>query len=424
MSRLYATLGPAVLCATFILGGDVSSTGRSAVGSWDDLPTVNMKGGLQVFWDVHDSSKGANAAIASEHGFAPVTIVNTFADYPGGQKENIRHTLGRRPNNNPWARPGYFERIVRRNVSKPTASEIWVNDIEFPIELDVSKAWRNTKVREASKAKDEAEFATSYFREWSKWYALPSKWTKEAHPDIRVGIYGRQLFDRDYWGLYSLSEKELKEKHSTELEIWKNIDDYVDFYVSSVYIFYRDPGSVYYVAGNVEENVRLGRSFGDKPVYAYEWLRFHDSNWLEGKDELDPYLVEALAIVPYFFGAKGIVLWGSEPQIKEAGIQPYRTLGLFMTQLNRVAAIATLIEGGQPAAKEEAVQRLWQSKQPLVRTIVTKSSSCVVMAVNPWQDENKTSLLKSSCMDNSLNIPLRGRHVTIVEYNNGVTSEY
>jgi hypothetical protein len=40
----------------------------------------------------------------------------------------------------------------------------------------------------------------------------------------------------------------------------------------------RDPGSIYYVAANVEENDQRTRRYGNKQVYAYEWLRYHDSN--------------------------------------------------------------------------------------------------------------------------------------------------
>ncbi|WP_254020829.1 hypothetical protein [Mesorhizobium escarrei] len=406
-----------------VLSTGLNASGQESPSSWDNLPAVKLKGGLKAFWNVRDSSKGANAAIASDHGFASVTLVNTFADYPGGQKENIRNTLSRQPNYNPWERPEFFEKIVRRNVSKPSSSEIWVNDIEFPIERDVGKAWRTAKELRTSQFKSEGEFEKSYVREWSKWFALPMMWTREAHPGLEIGIYGRQVFDRDYWGLYSPDKKRVSDKHNLELSIWRYIDPYVDFYVSGIYLFYQDPGSVYYMAANVEENVRLGRLFGSKPVYAYGWLRFHNSNPLKGNDELDPYLVEALAIVPYFSGAKGVVLWGNEPQIREAGTQPYRTLGLFISQLNRVAEISSIIEGGQFVTQDTAPD-LWRAKKPLVRAVFTKSSGCVFMAIDPWQAEDETSSVKADCMNNELEIPLRGRHATILRFDNGKSIEY
>jgi hypothetical protein len=46
------------------------------------------------------------------------------------------------------------------------------------------------------------------------------------------------------------------------------------------------------------------------PAPWYEWLRYHDSNKQLAGKELAPYLVEAMAVLPYFCGAKGIVLWG------------------------------------------------------------------------------------------------------------------
>jgi len=110
-------------------------------------------------------------------------------------------------------------------------------------------------------------------RQWATWFWLACKWTKEVRPDMPVGLYGPQPFRRDYWGVAGKSAQQIDGTHRSDAELWQYIDPQVDFYVASVYVFYDDPGSIYYLAANAEENYQRTRRYGNKPVYAYEWLR-------------------------------------------------------------------------------------------------------------------------------------------------------
>ena len=142
---------------------------------------------------------------------------------------------------------------------------------------------------------------------------MPLKWSKEIFPRTKLGIYGPQPFRRDYWGISGKSAQQIDGSHVSDSLLWQHIDPFVDFYVASIYIFYNLPDSIYYMAANVEENFQRTRPYGNKPLYAYTWMRFHDSNASEKNRELEPYLVEAMAVVPFFSGAKGNVLFGHEP---------------------------------------------------------------------------------------------------------------
>ena len=42
------------------------------------------------------------------------------------------------------------------------------------------------------------------------------------------------------------------------------------------------------MASNVGENFKRTRQFGEKPVYAYSWLRFHNGNKALAGQELKP----------------------------------------------------------------------------------------------------------------------------------------
>jgi hypothetical protein len=115
-----------------------------------------------------------------------VNLVGTYSDYPGNQKENIDHAMkGNRAN--PWKKPDFFERIIRRNIAQAgRAGEILVHDIEFDFEEDIDEAWEDEAARSASGAKTKDEFAKAYFRQWASWFSLPCQWTKQDRPGMPV----------------------------------------------------------------------------------------------------------------------------------------------------------------------------------------------------------------------------------------------
>ena len=97
-------------------------------------------------------------------------------------------------------------------------------------------------------------FRTAYLREWATWFSLPCKWSKQHRPEQAVGLYRPQPFRRDYWGIAGKTAKQIDGTHVLDGQLWKHIDPFVDFYIASIYVFYDDPGSIYYMASNVEEN--------------------------------------------------------------------------------------------------------------------------------------------------------------------------
>jgi hypothetical protein len=253
---------------------------------------------------------------------------------------------------NPWRKPGYFERIIRRNIAQAAGpGDIMVHDVEFSFEENTDKAWEDAEARAASGAMTKAEFAKAYQREWATWLWLPCHWTKQDRPGLPVGLYGPQPFRRDYWGVAGKSARQIDGTHHSDAELWQYIDPHVDFYIASVYVFYDDPGSIYYIAANVEENYQRTRRYGNKPIYAYEWLRYHNSNQKLVDQELAPYLVEALAVLPYFCGAKGVVLWGWEPKRKG---QYYQNLPVFADSLGRVSDLSAKLAKAELVIDEPA----------------------------------------------------------------------
>jgi hypothetical protein len=386
-----------------------------ALPTWAQVRSVPMHGDFKAFWNVGGGDVDYNNREAAAHGFRLVNLLNTYADYPGKQKENIANVL-RDNRTNPWKKPDFFERIIRRNtVQAGRHGEILVHDIEFDFEEDIDKAWADEAARAASGAKTKEAFAEAYLREWASWFWLPCQWAKEDRPGMPVGLYGVQPFRRDYWGVAGKSAQQIDGTHRSDVELWQYIDPHVDFYIASVYIFYDDPGSIYYLAANVEENYQRTRRLGNKPVYAYEWLRYHDSNKKLAGQELAPYLVEAMAVVPYFCGAKGVVLWGWEP--KRTG-QYYQTLPTFADSLGRISGLSDRLAKVELLIDEPA-HTLWKERRPLVRKFKLADDEWVVLAVNPWQTEDAQSKVRVQCGVQSVELPLLGRHTGVFEVRGG-----
>ena len=418
LARCSLAGSPGCVCAVIVLGMSVGSAAaaeatqpasRPANTAWEKIRPLPMAGDLKVFWNVAGGDNDYNYAQAKAHGFLMVDLLNTYSDYPGRQKENINHFL-QTNRTNPWNKPAFFEQIIRRNIADRKASgAIFVHDIEFPFEEDIDKAWADPAARSASGATTKQQFAEAYWRQWATWFALPCRWAKEQYPAEPVGIYGPQPFRRDYWGIAGKDAQQIDGTHRTDAALWKHIDPFVDFYIASVYVFYDDPGSIYYIAANIEENVARTRQYGHKPLYTYQWLRYHNSNKKIGGQELADYLVESMAVLPFFSGARGLVLWDWLPKARG---QYYRNLPVFMDSLGRVSGVSDRIARAKLLPDEPAYV-LWKAKRPLVRRLEVSPTEWIILAVNPWQADDAVSTISVTCGGRAVALTLHGRHTEI-----------
>ncbi|MDB5569434.1 MAG: hypothetical protein JWN93_617 [Hyphomicrobiales bacterium] len=410
------------LMALALLASAPASSADGKRPAWESLPGFELRGGLKAYWNVSDWSLDANPRAAYARGFSPITLLNTFADYVNKQQENINVFLGEK-NRNPWARPPFFEKVVRRNILGRGSHGVFVNDIEFDFEQDARIAWNDEVVRAASGAATFEAFEEAYFRQWASWYAQPSAWVKEIHPGTRAGIYGVQPFRRDFYGIAGKTAQQIDGTHQSDARLWRYIDPFVDFYVASVYVFFNQPASVYYMAANVEENVQRTRRYGERPVYAYTWMRYHNSNAAEANRELDPWLVEAMAIVPYFSGARASVLWGHEPHIKAGDGQPYQRMDVYMQALGRLAKVSEALGTGRLVIDEPA-HAAWNARRPLVRRSVVSETECVVMATNPWAAEAHVTPIEANCGGARERLTVRGKGVALFHVRDGAVTPH
>jgi len=131
-------------------------------------------------------------------------------------------------------------------------------------------------------------------------------WVKSEAPSVPFGVYGTVPV-QDYW-------RAIRNPTSAEFRSWQQdndrlegISDRVDALFPSVYTFYPDrQGWVTYAIAQIAEAKRKAKG---KPVYAFLWPQYHESNRLLGLRPLDPDYWE-LQLNTVYQHADGVVIWG------------------------------------------------------------------------------------------------------------------
>jgi hypothetical protein len=399
--------------STFFLTQKISCATPISV-KWESIRKVDMKGRLKAFWNIFTADNQVAQQQAIKHGFHISDTFNCYVNFDKTEKEDIFRFI-RTSYPNSWVRPPFFERIVKKSIEKLSQNgSIFVHDIEISFERDPAKAWVDSHLRKLANSNNFDEFAEKYFEEWAKWFSLPCRWSKELEPNKPVGIYGIQPFNSEFWGFKYPSE--LTKRHQNDLKLWKHIDPYVDFYVVSGYLFLDTPDSLYNLVANIEENYHRCRQFGDKPIYVFVWLRYHPINKHLSGQEIAKYQAEAIAVLPFFAGAKGIVLWGWEP--KSEG-QFYQTLPTFIDSLSRVSNLSAKIDRAE-LILEYPAYKLWKEKKPLIRKLKVTEKEWIIMVTYPWQGEKDHAVFTTKCGSETVRLKIIGRGVEIYHLNEGL----
>lgn len=145
-------------------------------------------------------------------------------------------------------------------------------------------------------------------RESVEKYRRVLEWLRAEAPRIRIGIYGAPPL-RNYWA-------PVKGRGQADYARWEAdnrklspIAERADVLFPSLYTFYNDrTGWVKYAEGNLEE----GRKYG-KPMYAFLWPQFHDSNKMLQLQYLPPDFWR-LELETCYRKADGVVIWGGYKQ--------------------------------------------------------------------------------------------------------------
>jgi Hyaluronidase len=162
-------------------------------------------------------------------------------------------------------------------------------------------------------------------------------WFEKEAPRVAFGVYGTVPVP-DYW-------RAIRDPASAEFQSWQQdndrlerISDRVDALFPSIYTFYPDrQGWVTYAIAQIAEARRKAKG---KPVYAFIWPQYHESNTLLSHQPLDPDYWE-LQLKTVAQHADGAVIWGGwgengpEPWNEEAPW--WQATKRFMSQLDQTA---------------------------------------------------------------------------------------
>lgn len=137
-------------------------------------------------------------------------------------------------------------------------------------------------------------------------YMTVLQWFKEAAPELAVGYYGAPPL-RDYWRAIRPQASKEWQSYSRDNDRLRPLAEAVDALFPSLYTFYPDQGGwVRFAYAQIAEARRYGNG---KPVFAFLWPQYHDSNRALIGTYLpaDYWRLELETAKQY---ADGIILWG------------------------------------------------------------------------------------------------------------------
>jgi hypothetical protein len=121
-----------------------------------------------------------------------------------------------------------------------------------------------------------------------------------------IGYYGAPPV-RDYWRAIGLPNSQPYRAWQSENDLLQPLANAVEVLFPSIYTFYDDhDGWTRYAIANLSEARRLAHG---KPVYAFIWPQFHDSNKTIGLKLIpgDFWALQLQTVAQY---ADGVIIWG------------------------------------------------------------------------------------------------------------------
>lgn len=152
------------------------------------------------------------------------------------------------------------------------------------------------------------------------------------------------------------------------------------------------------------------RAWSDRAQWVFLWNRFSFTPQYVGKS-IRPWMSEAMAIFPFFSGAKGIWLWDDMGEFAD-----YSGYEYFMKGLYRLSAFGHFFEGDHQLVNTLSARDYNENKLPVWRGVY-KDGRLLVAAQNPWaKSDNEEVMLTINYGSLRETITLRGYEVFLCEY--------
>ncbi|WP_367913142.1 hypothetical protein [Leadbetterella sp. DM7] len=152
------------------------------------------------------------------------------------------------------------------------------------------------------------------------------------------------------------------------------------------------------------------RAWSSRDQWLFLWNRYSYTPQYVGKN-IRPWMSEAMAIFPFFAGARGIWLWDDmSPSADYSGYE------YFMNGLYRLSAFRSFFEGDYRLVQTISARDYNENKLPVWRGVY-KNGRLLVAAHNPWATtDNEEVTLTINYGSLKENITLKGYEVFLCEY--------
>ncbi|MFA7229791.1 MAG: hypothetical protein WC071_00835 [Victivallaceae bacterium] len=282
--RIRNTMKCSVALALLAFAGSIA-TGNAV----ETVETLKPAKKFAVIDSIHYSDKGD----VSIYGMKPYTIFYGVHIWP----KNLR---GNETKEKIQAVPPSDEHIgsLVKNITTPKSPVIY--DIEhWP--LDIRKSVKTVADDDIATAGNKTVDASM-----DKMIHIISE-SRKVNPNVKYGYYACVPL-REYWVPVENNPEQMKKWREAN-DYLKPLADSVDVICPSLYAFYDDhDGWVKYAKANIAEAKRMANG---KPVYAFLWPKYHNSNKEDGKKFIEGDFWKLQLETVYNSGVDGVIIWDS-----------------------------------------------------------------------------------------------------------------
>lgn len=156
--------------------------------------------------------------------------------------------------------------------------------------------------------------------------------------------------------------------------------------------------------------MEANRAWSTKDQWVFLWNRYSYSAQFAGRN-IRPWMSEAMAIFPFFAGAKGAWLWDHDPNPG-----PHSPYEQYLKGLYRLSAFSSYFDGSARRIETLSARDYLDTQDPVWRGML-KDGKMLIAAHNPWaKSDTETSTVKVRYGSFQTDIVLKGYQIYLCEY--------
>ncbi len=159
--------------------------------------------------------------------------------------------------------------------------------------------------------------------------------------------------------------------------------------------------------------IEVNKAWSAKELMPFVWLRYEDFS-IPGSRFVRPFQAEAMAVFPFFAGAKGLWLWDDGNTFNEN--TNFNIYEYFVNGLYRLSNYKQFFEGNYEIYNPKNARDLYVDQSPVWRAVI-KGDKILIAAQNPYAAENEQTKLNVSFKGWSNVISLKGNSLFLCSFN-------